>query len=978
MSSQHNMISTSFISDQFKYKSVLNTKYGLAELFDNLLLSSDIPFASFDNVSKIYKNTTTYVDSDWVSVEKVIRLKLLSRGEPTESTKYNDIDISFENNSVMLHGEIKERGLTKETIKYIDGIIKRCVGLKESDLLDKYNPHGEFYITNQTINVVLFLDMVMNNEAFNLLSVNERDQTLKSQSNIIYDDDNTTKLKRMTFVITPQIIEQELVVRILISTISNNFKFEYVDDFKVYIATIMKSYNENVIALRAVYMGLSKKFNTFLINLGNESWTSSITDQVIKSSKKIKAATEKQAARCQTIPDFFTTKDEALRDTDGDESKIFRFPKNDPDALWYSCNGKKNTATGKQSIWPGLTSRPPHIPCCYRTNQQTKRGGTVFKSYYDDTEIEKIEPKQKQQQKSKKYGKKLYKTEYGILPPAINEIFARFKLNKDQIFERYASDTTSKSLLHGIFDANKSIRIRRFPDPTTRSLSDNWYLASQELYDKDEVWIKDDISDPDVYLDPRYYTHLLEEIYDCTVFVFDENGLVIPRFKKGYYRLKNRNKPVILLYENKVGQTGELLCEQIILKTDKRVHSITYPPELIDYIFELFMSKTSIHNLDVSIPTYIDFLLPINWKAIIQSFDSYGKVRLVGLKKDNTGEQLIFYTSPLPVFKDCKVVPPGDQMLLYKNDPNVLDEFIHDTNTHVTSYINDGITELLLTFQQSGVYFKTRVDDDDKGSSDTDTSLSTNEDGLRVVTSGGSRLHDYKIGKRISNCVQEYIIWLYSKNSESHAGDINNFFKDHVHMINGYNYRMPSMQFSEDNNGVMVNKKLIVNSPVMLERLKYYLKFRIQRNPDIINLYKNTPGMLNYYDNIDNYKTSDSFSMYKGTRFIEFTRSVYNENVTTEIKEASNVPYYFSNKLLGTTDVFLALTTGLSIEKTKTMAIEWRDNILKDQQEPVSVFLFINKNTIKPMHQTTTVGKINIIASKILNNEILFTLLTKL
>jgi len=971
---------TEFIVDKITYNGNISSKYTISHLFDVVELSPHVPFATHGRLSKVFNYVTLPITPEWVTDRDDV-LELRITDDPSADTVYYQTAIiKRQGADLILEFEYKKPvDIKQNNLAFIDSLLRTALKIPDNVTLPKFKPHGVFYIPNQRINIVLFLDMIMTNDKFNLLSVNEHDQTLKSITTLIYDDKNTTPLKRITFVITEQHVEGDPRIRINISTVTSTFNLSSVDAFKTYILSVFDEYNRSRETVKGIYSKLSSLFNPLLERLGmEESWTDSISDPRITKSKQIKDATKGQASRCSTTPNWFVTKQEALADADNDERKIFQFPKNDPAALWYACSGKKKTVTGAASIWPGLTSEP-YVPCCYKKDQMTKKN-TAYKTYYTstDTQPPTTAPTRHKQQQAKKHGKKLYVREYGILPPLVNQIFFKFDNDTNHKYERLGVDPTEHSFLGSVTHGLRELGVLTDSDAVDKDiLKHNWYLAKQERYANTKTQI---INEIETDVDINNFAHIVESLYDCSVFIVNEKGLVYPISAKGFYTYENVNKRALLLYQNRLTQTDELLYELIVLRSTGTAYSLDYPPGLVEFLRASYTDYASIENLQTPIRTLLDptRIFPTGWTPVFQKFDSFGKTRVI-VFKHAAGKRVITECTPMAPIRNCDVFT----RMTFANIVDDARQFVADlkisTNDQLTVDVRGqgGQSELRVTLLDSNTIFTMRLPSTYEGSvtiSDPVTSID------RGVAS--SALTIFRKNKRVAHCIREYSKWLFAKST--HNGNIDKFVESTYAVIPGFVYRIPGIKFvDDDSSGIMRDGKVVVHDAETLKHVVFDLKISVKRNPGFLETYKKGDTIDNYYFDSHVYKTSDVYTLFKGVDFIAMYTSAYRETSVAIIKDYHRdpTPYYFHSPYFGDT-VFMAFTVD-NLDDAKRKCESWKRDILRSDREPVGVFLFTSESDIHPLYDSEKPTRVNIMVKRTLNIQSLiveskFTVLLKM
>ena len=78
-------------------------------------------------------------------------------------------------------------------------------------------------------------------------------------------------------------------------------------------------------------------------------------------------------------------------------------------------------------------------------------------------------------------------------------------------------------------------------------------LCRQELYDRNVKEIINMIKNPEVYFDPRLFIHLIEDRFDCNIFLFTrkylDGEMILPRHLQTYQKNINKKRS-IYVYEH--------------------------------------------------------------------------------------------------------------------------------------------------------------------------------------------------------------------------------------------------------------------------------------------------------------------------------------------------------------------------------------------------------------------------------------------
>jgi hypothetical protein len=187
---------------------------------------------------------------------------------------------------------------------------------------------------------------------------------------------------------------------------------------------------------------------------------------------------------------------------------------------------------------------------------------------------------------------------YGTLPVILNKMFDIFDYDEDYIYVRkgvnYSKGAKSSFLecvMEGMYKEtgilNSTDREAFLAEKRCELATDaNAAACSQEMYDYTLSEIINIIQDSSIYMEPSLFSSLLEQHFNCNIFVFsrsDNNtNINIPRHIHAYYKNKRENAKCIFIYEHKGSSADKekgTRCELIVKweKRDKDNVSYYYP-----------------------------------------------------------------------------------------------------------------------------------------------------------------------------------------------------------------------------------------------------------------------------------------------------------------------------------------------------------------------------------------------------------------
>jgi len=268
-------------------------------------------------------------------------------------------------------------------------------------------------------------------------------------------------------------------------------------------------------------------------------------------------------------------------------------------SLWWVCNKEKTPYIHIQE------DNGQIVPCCYNRMQKQKKQKTKTASTYTKTSGAPLTVK----------GSK------GILNDSVT-FMNKYAKPGDEYLRYYIDDDIVKILksITGI-------------DPEDLNME----LAKQESWDKCVPEIRDIFKAGNI--DYVSYATLLDETFKVNIVMYDENGLVLPNFKHGYFRRKN-DYPFVLLYNQSSPRDPP---SYVVIKTQSQTSPFI---EGIPEINETRL-KNTVNGIDIQ-PFDLRDALKEGWSVIYQKFDAYGKARRFVIS--DRVNYLIIQTSPQQPF----------------------------------------------------------------------------------------------------------------------------------------------------------------------------------------------------------------------------------------------------------------------------------------------------------------------------------------
>lgn len=919
----------------------------IMELFNQLQLTPGVPFAGINSYFKILKDFVPLTD-DWeFYLEDKIIFKVLQKSNliSTKPTDYTDAILSILGEpgeevvtvkmSLLTSGQYLSRA---ELIDRFTSIIKGWSDIKVKKIKES-KVNGVFYFPLSSMNKYVFSDLVMNNSLFSsIISIDESEKASKKKESV-YIHFNHPKIGHVAANITEKISDkgdQNLrgkdvkkdfkfgtkYIRVKVSTADN---LAAVKGFQEMMSKLMIIYHQEYQPIVNFYRQYIPDFAKIYAAPANKpTQTSKLKD--IAPEVFIKGYPPK----CPHQPTII--RDDEVKKAEKEGKAVMRYSQDEKEGFIprnYICNHT-------EAIYPGLRKNPlanrnkiPYLPCCYVKNHADKTG-SIYRHYYygDDLKI-KGETKQQDLIVTNKF---VPKDNYGTLPEDITKMFNIFNYQDGFMYVRKGVFNTKSSFLDCVMEgmyvetnilsytdekdrANYLYQVREKLAVAARAAS-----ASQEMFDFTTEEIIAATKDPDVYLKPSLFTALLEEFFDCNIYVFNRNNnnrngqLILPRHLQAYYKTKRRKK-CIFIYEH-MGSISDHAtyprCELIVRwrtigKEEKDVsYYSTYDSKIGQGVRKVFNQMRKAYALNVEIGETDFSIKHPEVKLIGQGIDSYGKCRMIRFKyKGYTGTLL---TSPIQPFAISKI----DGWVATKLKQNVALKFAKLLNISISgqSIVRDVVKELY------GVLGNVRISIPVEDDSVQINIIPFLDKGISYPEKGDSIMKNYNKYKKLARYIVEYTLWLFSQylhaNSKHDMGldSISAFQKANIKIDPDFKYGNVGKLFGMDS-GVMNGGKLVVKSEEALKRLMYTLRISIRRHRQKIINYRDRHVIENYYVDVTDFDQHHFQVILHGD---ESVKKWINEQkikyyLYDSVQVERRTPYFFQNPLVSAGQIYLAQNT---------------------------------------------------------------------
>lgn len=961
----------------------------IMELFNHIQLNSGVPFASINNLYKILTDFTP--SEEWnIYLEDAIILKILQKTEIENSklSDYTDAIISILGNPGQERVTIGMSLVTSRQYLKRNGVIERFLstikGLGDIKVktIKESRVNGVFYFPLHSLNKYVLSELVMNNNIFSsLTAINESEKASKKKESV-YIHFYHPKTGYVTANLTEKIAEKgdsslrgkdikgdfKLGTKYIRVKISSADTIKSVENFQKILAKLISLYDKE-------YDNIVELYRKYIPDFATEK------DIIIPVEQKLKLKDIAPEVFLKGYPPKCPNQPSIISDEETEKAKeegkvVMKYPQVETNGIIprnYICDYP-------QAIYPGLRTNPlenrdvvPYIPCCY-TRDHSQREGSIFRHYYYGEEL--LQNIHKGQQDLITTNKFVPRNKYGTLPSDITKMFDIFDYREGYMYVRKGVCDTKSSLLEcvmeglyeetNILDLDEEDEIESFLYQTRKQLANKNQAASckQEMYDFTTEEIISSIQDSDVYLDPKLFTAMLEEYFNCNIYIFNRSGirngqLSLPRHLQAYYKTTRKEKS-IFIYEH-TGSTSDHAkyphCELIVRwkiggggQDDVSYYS-NYGSKISEGVKSVFnkLRKSFALNQEIS-----ESIFPIrNNKVLLleQGIDSYGKCRMLKFNyKNKIGTILTEPLQPLAI-REIEFWNSNKITL------NLAIDFCNEMKIPITGQylIKDIVKEIYSKI--GNIKISIPVEDDNPLNG-----VPVLENGINYPENEISILENHNKYKKLARYVVEYSLWLLSKYIlENKIKEINNtvinkFVNAKIKLLPTFKYGHVGKIFSMKS-GVMLKGKLVVKSEEALKRLVYTLRNSLVRNRQKIIEYHKHQAIENYYLDITDFDHYQFQVILYGEDSINnwITEKKNNYKLHDSVEIEKTIPYFFKNELISP-EIYLAQNTH-DIYHAITIAKIWLEdgynignNIntenIEKQLLNVTLYSFVNKKDI--------------------------------
>lgn len=869
--------------------------------------------------------------------------------------KNNNIEISLNTN-------LKESiGKTN-----IDEILFFSLGDRIGDVKIIKNDHSGirsiFKINNFNFNKVILADMVDNDELMSFFlflneyksSVNDKTRTITTKNRfMIYFSPGVIDQKNsLSITLTPNISDDKQNEWVMVR-ISKSKNYNEAETFREIFSRLLSYYQSKYNSVIKIYKDyLPKKIGELEKYIkkpklgGKEDKKTGKRLKELISQRPYVFRSGSYSGMCQPMSrqPFILPKDkvEGYINQYG-EHKVMKYQ--DPGTKkidYYACEPREE-GEPETHIFPGLrenTSKNqtykkevPDVPCCFTEDQYTKPASKlrklIQKGATEGTEEENLYSFIEEENVNDighilGFNKSVSIGRFGQLPYYMNFIlksagYTEFEKGKQMLYPifRYGILQSPDSFFHCLEKAkNKHYSILPKPDRIKLVYSSrekmaamNMGIVKQEFYDYTEDNIRNILLDKNAYIDPGMWFRLAEEYYNVNIFIFQTsqefpNGAIVyPRFSKVHLRFRIKNRDTVLIMKNTIENDGAwpFQCELFakfnpeIKKGKKISFYFDSNDKFIKEVYDIYNKSNKIYTIDKNIKydySPINSDNPLLKKVTGQYIDDDGKTRVLFF------DRLSICVSPIPplnveVLKKVYEVSLDDALKFIEKNSLTLKYY-----NKFTFFENKSLG-LGISFEKDFIdYGYIFILSDSK--LPRDVSTENLPDPIR--TEDTSRLELVNRNKKIASILMQHTLYDYSNNPSS-------FSKDNFVVVPSHIYDISQLsKMFKKNTALYSNKKLIVQSEEMREKLLSYLEIQLLNDTPGVLKYKNRIFLTNFYKKITDFRQNPKQNIFIGINMLKESTKHNNDKFKIIYKllpRTIKEPYFYKNYYISNSTLFL-------------------------------------------------------------------------
>jgi hypothetical protein len=935
----------------------------LLELFNAIILSNACPYS---HCQSFYKILTDFIPPDeWTREEytpdtlllKVAHLREIYNG--MSSTASQSVTSNY-SNTVLSVDSLNDNAISADvTINIGKGVLTRdefinrsisvfdTIGMQVSSIKEK-QVVGTFYYVGLTLNRYVFSDLCLNDDLFSsLISIDDHEKATKKKAGI-YIHFNSAKTGYVTATVTEKKYvkndptlkseDQELFsmaggsyIRVRVSRAEST---KAIEAFQVILGKLFILYAQK-------YNDIVDIYREYIPDFGEVENLPVDDSHIDELPQDLFVTNYTRNCKADRMPKIVSA-DEA---DNIPASQVMKFPrdKNEGDSVAYPSDGQEQryyTCTNPNYKFIGLkenklknSDKYPLVPCCFLVDQTTK---PKYLQYYKGQET----VHKDKRQDVIKTDKFLTSTQFGKLPSNIESLFTLISQSTTAEYVRKGVARNEHSFLNCVMEAldyetdilavdkNKReafLRSKRVELATKANVS----LCRQEMYDVTPDKIIEMLKDPHIYLDPKLFIHLLEDVFGCNIFLFSkknvEGDMILPRFSQAYY--KNKNDSVCVYIFEHMGSESDHAkypqCELIVkynsVTGGEAQDNFTYAESkairnIYSRLRKAYALDKQITEKDISTLIFNEHI-----KIKAQVIDSYGKTRRIDIVY--SGKNISIMTDPLQPIRATETTIEPHRVIL-----KLANQLCEELGVAIDSQVVESNILTEVSGLLNNVRITILIDQETKSKPVKGVPISTVSSGY---VGNSSSLTAYNLNKKLARYLTEYTLWMYSKyltdNDIKNITDENiNTFAEKGFIIDpNVLYANITKNFSLSSN-MLKNGKIVIKNDETLKRLVYIVRLYSQRNIDAIFGYHTRQAISSYYVDITDFDHMNGQVILYGdesvSKWIDEHTLTY--VVYETVQQHLNNPYFFKNNNVELGKIFLAQNSS-SIEKAVMISQTW-------------------------------------------------------
>lgn len=413
----------------------------IIDVFNDIKLSKDVPFASIDKKYKIYRDVVPL--PNWVGTfEDIILIKVIKYKDKKdlEDTDYLNVVVTIEDDIIKIMTEMD----FKRNIIDINTLQVRLQEIFTYTLLDytETNVNGVFYVPNFELSKEVMTDLITNDMIFySMIHIDESDKISKKKSGI-YIYFNHPNVGLITANIIPKIAERGDADLLNKDTL-NEFKYgsyyirvkitsakdtRVIGDFQDIFRKLLKIYTDKYETVKSYYTQFIPNFIKRLTSRNRN----------VRQPKLKDIAPEVFVAgyppKCTHQPSIIN--DDEVEEYRIQGKQVMTYPK----VVTNGVIPRNYVCDYRDAKYPALRDNPlsnkdtvDYLPCCY-TKDHTRREGSIYRHYFLGEPL-RDEDRETRQQDIIITNKFVKANVFGILPDNIQNVFKYntdiFKIDKE-------------------------------------------------------------------------------------------------------------------------------------------------------------------------------------------------------------------------------------------------------------------------------------------------------------------------------------------------------------------------------------------------------------------------------------------------------------------------------------------------------------------------------------------------------------------